>query len=79
MTQGSVAAVFEESVGIARRHRLTAKTVPDALHRYGVEEVVTSGGGTRIPILIGLLRCNAPTKRPRMIEDWGIPSEITEA
>ncbi|MDQ4001786.1 MAG: anhydro-N-acetylmuramic acid kinase [Actinomycetota bacterium] len=71
--------MLEEAVGIACRRRLTAKTVTDALHRYGVEEVVTSGGGTRIPILMRTLRSNAPTERPRMIEDWGILSEITEA
>jgi hypothetical protein len=33
VTQGSVAAVLEEAVGIASRHQLTAKTVADALHR----------------------------------------------
>jgi len=79
VTQGSIAAVLEEAVGTARRHHFTAKTVTDALHRYGVEEVVTSGGGTRIPILMRILRSNATTERPRMIEGWGIPSEFTKA
>jgi hypothetical protein len=40
VTQGSVAAVLEEAVGIASRHYLTAKTVADALHRlrWSVDE-----------------------------------------
>jgi anhydro-N-acetylmuramic acid kinase len=58
---------------------LTAKTVADALNRYSVEEVVASGGGTRNPTLMGMLRSNAPTARLQKIEDWGISSEAKEA
>jgi len=58
---------------------LTAKTVADVLERYGVEEVVVTGGGIRNPTLMGLLRCYAPAVRLRTTEDWGISSEAKEA
>ena len=57
---------------------LTARTVVDALSRYGVKEVVASGGGTHNPTLMGMLESEAPA-RVRTIEDWGILSEAKEA
>jgi anhydro-N-acetylmuramic acid kinase len=58
---------------------LTAQTVADALDRYGVAEVVASGGGTANPTLMGMLRDGVPEVRLRGIEDWGIPSQAKEA
>jgi anhydro-N-acetylmuramic acid kinase len=58
---------------------LTARTVANALERYGVTEVVASGGGTRNPTLMSMLGGGAPAVRLRTIEDWGIPSEAKEA
>jgi anhydro-N-acetylmuramic acid kinase len=58
---------------------LTARTVAKALERYGVTEVVASGGGTRNPTLMSMLEGCAPAVRLRRIEDWGIPSEAKEA
>ncbi len=58
---------------------LTARTVANALERYGVGEVVASGGGTSNPTLMGMLRDGAPTARLRTIAEWEIPSEAKEA
>jgi len=58
---------------------LTARTVADELDRYGAREVVASGGGTRNPALMNMLRTGATSVRLRTIEDWGIPSEAKEA
>ncbi|MCK0117424.1 anhydro-N-acetylmuramic acid kinase [Isoptericola sp. S6320L] len=41
---------------IATLTTLTARTVADACHRYGVRSVVASGGGTRNPTLMAALR-----------------------
>lgn len=64
---------------VATATALTAKTVGDALIRYGVDEVVASGGGTSNPTLMDMLRREAPSIRLRNIEEWGIPSEAKEA
>lgn len=64
---------------VATATALTARTVADALARYGVGEVVASGGGTRNPTLIGMIRSEAPSVRLRKIDEWGIPSEAKEA
>jgi anhydro-N-acetylmuramic acid kinase len=58
---------------------LTTRTVADALDRYGVREVVVSGGGTRNPTLMSMLRSQPHGRGTALIEDWGIPSEAKEA
>ncbi len=70
---------IEEDDLIATVTALTARTVADALERYGVDEVAVSGGGTRNPTLMSMLQGEAPGVRWRKIEDWGIPSEAKEA
>jgi anhydro-N-acetylmuramic acid kinase len=58
---------------------LTARTVADSLNRYGVNEVVASGGGTRNPTLMGMLQRGVADVNLRTTEEWGIPSEAKEA
>ncbi|KOU21833.1 anhydro-N-acetylmuramic acid kinase [Streptomyces sp. WM6368] len=41
---------------VATLTRLTARTVADAIRPFGATEVIASGGGTRNPVLMGLLR-----------------------
>jgi anhydro-N-acetylmuramic acid kinase len=75
---GSVGRIEADDL-VATVTALTTRTVADVLDRYGVSEVVVSGGGTRNPTLMRMLRSDAPTVRLREIEDWGIPSEAKEA
>lgn len=58
---------------------LTAQTVVDACHRYGVTDVVMAGGGTSNPTLVSALEERAPNIRFALIDDLGIPSSAKEA
>ncbi|HEY3560036.1 MAG TPA: anhydro-N-acetylmuramic acid kinase [Kribbella sp.] len=57
---------------------LTARTVADAVRRYGGTEVVASGGGIRNPVLMHLLadELDVPV---RTTDELGIPSAAKEA
>jgi anhydro-N-acetylmuramic acid kinase len=57
---------------------LTARTVADAVRRYGGTEVVASGGGIRNPVLMHLLadELEIPV---RTTDDLGMPSAAKEA
>jgi anhydro-N-acetylmuramic acid kinase len=58
---------------------LSARAVASSLGRYGVKEVVASGGGTRNRTLMRMLQSQAPGTRLRTVEEWSIPSEAKEA
>ncbi len=57
-----------------------AKVVAEDLRQRGLTEVVAAGGGTRNPVLMGLLVDElAPDTRVTTIEDYGVPSDAKEA
>ena len=64
---------------VATATALTADTIAQSLRRYGVKEVVASGGGTSNLVLMDMLETSAEGTRLRTIEDWKIPSEAKEA
>lgn len=70
---------LEDNDLVATATALTANTIAESLRRYGVEEVVVSGGGASNPSLMRMLETSAEGTRLRAIEDWGIPSEAKEA
>ena len=70
---------IEEDDVVATVTALTAETIAEDLRRYGVKEVVASGGGTSNPTFMSMLRDSAPDVSVRSIEEWGIPSEGKEA
>ena len=70
---------IEDDDLVATVTALTADTITESLRRYGVKEVVASGGGTSNPTLMDMLETSAQNTRLRTIEDWGIPSEAKEA
>ncbi|MGI5188772.1 anhydro-N-acetylmuramic acid kinase [Promicromonospora sp. CA-289599] len=57
---------------------LTARTVADAV-RHTATEVVTSGGGTRNPVLMAALRAELPGVTVRTSDELGVPSQAKEA
>lgn len=58
---------------------LTARTVADQVRRYELDGLVVSGGGTRNPVLMGML--DELLARTRLIrsEELGVPSDAKEA
>jgi anhydro-N-acetylmuramic acid kinase len=58
---------------------LTAETVARDCVRYGVEELVIAGGGTKNPTLMGMLAEAAPGVRQILTETMGIPVTGKEA
>ncbi|EPH39789.1 putative Anhydro-N-acetylmuramic acid kinase [Streptomyces aurantiacus JA 4570] len=65
---------------VATLTRLTAVTVADAVRAAGASEVVASGGGTRNPTLMALLRSELGTGVPvRRSDEWGLASAAKEA
>lgn len=76
------AQFFEELADndlVATATALTAETISDSLRRYGVKEVVASGGGTSNLTLMNMLETSAEGTRLRSIEDWDILPEAKEA
>lgn len=60
--------------------RLTARTVVDALGRVGATEVIASGGGTRNPVLMAMVREELPADVPvHASDELGLPSAAKEA
>lgn len=60
--------------------RLTARTVADALRGAGATEVLASGGGTRNPVLMRMVRDELPEGTPVRVSDTlGLPSAAKEA
>ena len=64
---------------VATLTALTAQTVADALTDAGVEEVVASGGGTRNPVLMGMLRDRLAGVPVLTADDLGLPAPAKEA
>lgn len=62
---------------VATLTALTARTVADAVR--GRELVVVSGGGTRNPALMGMLRAQLPGASVSTSDDLGLPSAAKEA
>lgn len=58
---------------------LTARTVADAVRSAGATEVVASGGGTRNPVLMGMLRGLLPGIAVRTSDELGLPAAAKEA
>ena len=58
---------------------LTARTVADACARYGVTEVVGSGGGMHNPVLVGALRAALGPVPLRRSDELGLPVDAKEA
>jgi anhydro-N-acetylmuramic acid kinase len=58
---------------------LTARTVADACARYGVTEVVGSGGGMHNPVLVGALRAALGSVPLRRSDELGLPVDAKEA
>jgi anhydro-N-acetylmuramic acid kinase len=58
---------------------LTARTVADAVRRYGGTEVIASGGGIRNPVLMHQLASELGTVPLRSTDELGLPSAAKEA
>jgi anhydro-N-acetylmuramic acid kinase len=58
---------------------LTARTVAAAVIRARATEVIASGGGTRNPTLMAMLRSELPTIDMKTSDDIGLPSGAKEA
>jgi len=64
---------------IATLTALSAQTVADALSSSGVAEVVASGGGTKNPVLMAMLRDRLPGVAVLTADDFGLPAGAKEA
>ncbi|MFF8289415.1 anhydro-N-acetylmuramic acid kinase [Streptomyces sp. NPDC016309] len=64
---------------VATLTRLTARTVADAVRSVGATEVVASGGGTRNPVLMGMLGGELGGVPLRGSDELGLPSAAKEA
>ena len=62
---------------VATLTALTARTVADAVR--GVDHVILSGGGTRNPVLVRMLRDELATSRVVVSDEVGFPSAAKEA
>ncbi|MFE9448243.1 anhydro-N-acetylmuramic acid kinase [Streptomyces sp. NPDC006739] len=58
---------------------LTARTVADAVRAVGATEVIASGGGTRNPVLMSLLRGRLPGVPVRTSDELGLDPAAKEA
>ncbi|MEV0803550.1 anhydro-N-acetylmuramic acid kinase [Kribbella sp. NPDC050281] len=58
---------------------VTARTVADAVRRYGGTEVIASGGGIRNPVLMHLLAEELGAVPLRSTDELGLPSAAKEA
>jgi anhydro-N-acetylmuramic acid kinase len=64
---------------VATLTMLTARTVGRALTSAGVAEVIASGGGTKNPVLMDMLRSECPGAEMKSIDEWGLPALAKEA
>jgi anhydro-N-acetylmuramic acid kinase len=58
---------------------LSAQTIAAACRRFGIVEVVASGGGTHNAALMTALRNALAPARLRTSDDWGLPVDAKEA
>jgi anhydro-N-acetylmuramic acid kinase len=75
---GDVDGVPAEDV-LATLTLLTARTVADGVRSVGATEVLASGGGTRNPVLMDLLRSLLPEVAVRSSDEVGLPAAAKEA
>ncbi|MEU2060854.1 anhydro-N-acetylmuramic acid kinase [Streptomyces sp. NPDC013455] len=64
---------------LATLTRLTAVTVADACRAHGVTTLVASGGGTRNPVLMRMIKEELPGVPVCLSDDLGVPSDAKEA
>ncbi|MGX1567477.1 anhydro-N-acetylmuramic acid kinase [Streptomyces sp. NPDC055506] len=64
---------------VATLTMLTARTVADAVRAVGATEVIASGGGTRNPVLMGMLGELLPGVAVRASDELGLPAGAKEA
>ncbi|WP_113703176.1 anhydro-N-acetylmuramic acid kinase [Nonomuraea lactucae] len=64
---------------VATLTALTAETVAAELRGHRLDTVVVSGGGTRNPTLMGMLRVRAPQARLVTSDELGVPAGAKEA
>ncbi|MES5818138.1 anhydro-N-acetylmuramic acid kinase [Streptomyces sp. RG80] len=64
---------------VATLTALTARTVADAVRSMRATEVIASGGGTRNPVLLGMLAAALPGIALRTSDELGLPSDAKEA
>ncbi|MHC3471416.1 anhydro-N-acetylmuramic acid kinase [Streptomyces sp. 7R007] len=64
---------------VATLTALTARTVADAVRGLGATEVIASGGGTRNPVLMDMLRRRLPGVAVRASDGLGLPADAKEA
>ncbi|MEV8593370.1 anhydro-N-acetylmuramic acid kinase [Streptomyces sp. NPDC052013] len=64
---------------VATVTQLTARTVADAVRSAGASEVIASGGGTRNPTLMSMLRAALRGIPLRTSDELGMPSAAKEA
>ncbi|EFL36172.1 anhydro-N-acetylmuramic acid kinase [Streptomyces viridochromogenes DSM 40736] len=64
---------------VATLTMLTARTVADAVRSVGATEVIGSGGGTRNPVLLGMLGDLLPGMAVRTSDELGLLSDAKEA
>ena len=69
----------DEDDVVATLTALTARTVAREAGRWGVSELVVSGGGSANPTLMAMLREDASGVEVSSMEKWGIPSSSKEA
>lgn len=73
------AAALSRSDLVATLTALTAETVAAELRGHRLDTVVVSGGGTRNPTLMGMLRARAPRARLMTSDELGLPAGAKEA
>lgn len=64
---------------LATLTQLTARTVADAVRSVDATEVIASGGGTRNPVLMAMVRDRLPGVAVRTSDELGLPSAAKEA
>ncbi|MEU0965773.1 anhydro-N-acetylmuramic acid kinase [Streptomyces sp. NPDC005917] len=64
---------------LATLTELTARTVADSVRGAGATEVIASGGGTRNPVLMRMLRSLLTEIPVRVSDELGLPSAAKEA
>jgi anhydro-N-acetylmuramic acid kinase len=64
---------------VATLSRLTARTVADACRSHGVTELIASGGGTKNPVVMGMLREELPGTAVGTVSALGLPPTAKEA
>ncbi|NRQ32242.1 anhydro-N-acetylmuramic acid kinase [Nonomuraea sp. NN258] len=78
-TPGYVTADLPQADLVATLTALTAETVAAEVRGHGLDTVIVSGGGSRNPTLMGMLRARASQAHFRTSDELGVPSDAKEA